>query len=35
MLTGLAVKLEEFLGCEPFELDEDGTTDPQHFLHND
>ena len=35
MLTGLAVKLEEFLGCEPFELNEDGTTDPQHFLHND
>lgn len=35
MLTGLAVKLDEFLGCEAFELNEDATTDPQHSLHND
>ena len=35
MLTGLAVKLDEFLGFEPFELNEDATTDPQHSLHND
>ena len=35
MLTGLAVKLDEFLGCELFELNEDATTDPQHSLHND
>jgi hypothetical protein len=35
MLTGLVVKLDEFLGFEPFELNEDTTTDPQHSLHND
>jgi hypothetical protein len=34
MLTGLAVKLDEFLGREPLELNEDATTDPQHSLHN-
>ena len=34
MLSKLAVRLDEFLGCEAFELNEDATTDPQHSLHN-
>jgi len=35
MLSRLAVRLDEFLGCEAFELNEDATKDPQHSLHND
>ena len=35
ILRRFAVRLDEFLGCEAFELNEDATKDPQHSLHND